>query len=434
MVLRTEPVEETGATPAAGLGGALGTVHINDAAPSFPVHQAEVLAEVQGADEPEGTYANAALDAGRAQDFAAPHTTTHGPRPTVAAITVTTNERRWLPECLGSLLASRTSNVDLRVLLIDNASVDGSADFVHERFPEAHVMRNLRNEGFAGANNIGMRRALDAGADYVFLVNPDTRTPPELVQGLVDFMETWPEYGLVGPLQYEFTEDGKPTERLNAWSQDALEVGEAHVFTHTWQDHPTGAGPQEGRAPDTLEHSYVQGSALFCRADVLEQVGLFDATYHTYYEETDLCRRVRWAGWRVALVLNLGIQHYGGGGTRASVYRRRRMLRNKYYFLLTDPEWRWREIALLAGRWLRLDLQRKGAAPADTFRDALGDTLVGLGWLLRQALRIARRRHDHSRLHRYSAGGPMRTLPGQPRAEDSVTTEKSGGRTWLTTW
>jgi GT2 family glycosyltransferase len=222
-------------------------------------------------------------------------------------------EAPWLPDCFASLLVSRTT-ADVDVLFVDNGSYDGSADLVADRFPTVHVLRNPKNLGFAGANNVGIRWAMARGTDFVFLVNPDTRTPPDLIEQLTGFLDSWPEYGVVGPLQYHYGDPGSP----NDWTRMALDAGEAHVFAHTWPGRPSPAGPADGRALGTLEHAYVQGSAFFCRTEVLRRVGLFDPVYHTYYEETDLCRRVRWAGGRVALLLDASIEHYGGGGGRAS--------------------------------------------------------------------------------------------------------------------
>ncbi|MGH3328455.1 MAG: glycosyltransferase family 2 protein [Streptomycetales bacterium] len=314
-------------------------------------------------------------------------------------ITVTTNDGRWLDDCLATLTASRVDErTDLDFIVVDNASTDGSADLVESRFPKVQVIRSPSNDGFSGANNRGMSEALARGADYVFLVNPDTRTPADLVARLVDFMRSWPSYGIVGPLQYAYTADGSPTGELNAWSRTALDSGESHIFVADRVEGPPSAGPLAGRAPQALEHAYVQGSALFCRTAVLRQVGLFDPAYHTYYEESDLCRRARWAGWRVALLLDLGIQHMGEGGTHASLYRRRHMLRNKYYFLFTDPEWGWFPTCRLVTRWLRNDLAGRGAAPSETRAGALGDTAVGALWLVGRSFRMVRRRRAHAAL------------------------------------
>ncbi len=286
----------------------------------------------------------------------------------VATVTVGTNERRWLERCLASLLDSDLSGIDLTVWYVDNASHDGSAAFVRECFPQVKVVENPGNLGFARANNVGMVAALGEGADHVFLVNPDTRTHPALIAQLTRFMTAWPDYGVVGPMQYQY-DDWSPSVTLGAhndWSKTALRWGEQHAFAGDWPDHPSPAGSPDGRAPDTLEHAYVQGAAFFVRAEVLRSVGMFDEVFHTYYEETDLCRRTRWAGWRVALLLDAGIQHYGGGGTTGSAYRRIHMRRNRYYYLLTDIEWRPACIARLAGRWLKDDLRGRSVGGRTT--------------------------------------------------------------------
>jgi GT2 family glycosyltransferase len=249
---------------------------------------------------------------------------------------------------------------------------------------------------------------MELGADYVLLLNPDTRTPVDTLRRLVTFAEEWPEYGIIGPLQYRYTPDGRPTAELNEWSTVALRRGEANIHVESWPDHPSHASPLTGRAPRTLEYAYVQAAAFLCRVEVLRGIGLLDATYHTYYEETDLCRRARWAGWRVALLLDVGVQHHGGGNTGHSLYRRRLMLRNKYYFLFTDPEWAWSSALRLAGIWLRLDLTRRSDVPAPTRAGAWNDTIRGLWWLMGKVPRLVARRRALRSLRERGSGGPLR--------------------------
>ena len=316
----------------------------------------------------------------------------------IAVITVGTNERQWLETCFASLSNSDTTGVDLEIHYIDNASGDGSADYIGERFPRVRVTRNWANLGFARANNIGIRQALDAGTDYVFLVNPDTRTPRNLVRDLVDFMEAHPHYGIVGPMQYDYSPTSEALGDYNEWSRIALLCGERHAFVADWPDHPSPAGPLKGRAPATLEHAYIQGSAIFLRADVLRTIGIFDEVFHTYYEEVDLCRRARWAGWRVALLLDLGIQHKGGGGAGHGRYRRVQMRRNRYYYLLTDVDWPLSKALRLAGRWLRKDLRGKSVGGNTNPAQGLLETCAALAWLCRRLPQIIDRRRRYRRL------------------------------------
>ncbi len=321
--------------------------------------------------------------------------------PRVATITVGTNELRWLDRCFSSLTASDTTGFELDVHFIDNASADGSVEHIADRHPSVRITKNDENLGFTGANNVGVQLALADGADYVFLVNPDTWTPPGLIRDLVEFATKWPDYGVIGPMQYRYADEYDDLTDFNRWSHVALWLGEQHAFAGDGIAHQSPAGPVEGRAPRTLEHAYVQGSAFFVRASVFDQVGLFDPTFHTYYEEVDFCRRARWAGWRVALLLDLGIQHYGGGGaTKTSDYTRITMRRNRYYYLLTDPEWGPFKTARLMSRWLREDLRGRGVGGTTTPAAGSRETAEAMWWLARRWSVIRSRRADGRRLRR----------------------------------
>ncbi|MGH3830353.1 MAG: glycosyltransferase family 2 protein [Pseudonocardiaceae bacterium] len=316
----------------------------------------------------------------------------------VATITVGTNELQWLKTCFASLTASDTTGIELHIRYVDNASTDGSPHHVSKLFPRVKVTRNPANFGFARANNVGMRLALEEEADYVFLVNPDTRTPASLVGDLVGFMENHSQYGIVGPMQYVYCATSDDLSTHNEWSEVALKSGERHGFAADWPSRRLPAGPLEGRAPNTLEHAYVQGSAFFVRAEVLRTAGLFDEVFHTYYEETDLCRRARWAGWRVALLLDLGIQHKGGGGAGHGHYRRIQMRRNRYYYLFTDVDWAPPEALCLAGRWLWKDLHGNSVGGRTNPARGTLETCMAAAWLGRRLPQIIDRRRRYRRL------------------------------------
>jgi GT2 family glycosyltransferase len=315
------------------------------------------------------------------------------PRVSVAAIVVGTNERAWLPECLTTLCAARTEpSVCLRVYYVDNASADGSLEYVRQHHAAVVTIRNSTNIGFAAANNVGIRAAIEVGADHVFLVNPDTSTPPDLIGQLARFMLDYPGYAIVGPMQWVFN-PGEPVQpNLNDWSKAAVEDGEQHVLVRDLPSLRPHREPDVPRAPGTLEFAYVQGAAFYARSAALRQIGLFDEAYHTFYEEVDLCRRARLAGWRVALITGLGIGHHGGGGTAGTVYRRRQMTRNKYYFLATDVEIPPRACARIALRWLGRDIRGQGIAGQCSVAVAVAETAAAGWWLLGRARAIGGRR------------------------------------------
>jgi Predicted glycosyltransferases len=116
----------------------------------------------------------------------------------ILVIVVTYNGLKWLDRCLGSV---RASEVPADLYVWDNDSADGSADFVAAHFPEAKLTRSADNLGFAEANNMGVRYALEKGYDYVYLLNQDAWIEPSTLGTLVSFSEAHPEYGVLSPLQ-----------------------------------------------------------------------------------------------------------------------------------------------------------------------------------------------------------------------------------------
>jgi GT2 family glycosyltransferase len=300
-----------------------------------------------------------------------PSMETEQAEPLVVAVIVGRNHRRWLEPCLTTFRCSDYQR--MRAVYVDNASSDGSAQLVRLRYPDIEVLEGGGNLGFARASNLGIAWALRAGADHVLLLNPDTRTPPGLVRRLVQFLAAYPAYGIIGPLQRAY---GAP--RLNAWSRHALENGERHVFHHWDARLPSEAGPPASRAAGALEHSYVQGAALIIRANVLREIGGFDARYHSFYEEVDLCRRARRAGYRVALLLDAFVEHEGGSESAGSRYRNFHMTRNRILYMLTDTAIGPRAAARLLVFWLVDDVFRQLPGDDGTITDARG--LAG-AWL-----------------------------------------------------
>jgi GT2 family glycosyltransferase len=325
----------------------------------------------------------------------------------IAVIVVGYNHRTWLRKCFYSVLCAYPDGRRLDVYFVDNASSDRSAELVRAEFGAVHTIANSRNRGFTGGCNQALRLALATDAEYVFLLNPDTVCPPGLLDALAAFLDANPSYGVVGPLQYRYPCGS--AAGYNEWTVAALRQGEEHVFFVDWPDRPSPAGPGDGRAPGTLEHAYVQSSALFTRTELLRQIGLFDERFHSYYEEVELCRRARWAGWRVALLLDLSVFHAGGSGGD-SRYRRVHLIRNRLYYLFTDPDWPLPLAMRLVARWLSRDLRGQGVAGPVRVRTGVADTVSALLWLFPRAGSIAFRR----RRNRALAGARAAAAAGDP--------------------
>lgn len=272
--------------------------------------------------------------------------------PKVTVIVVGTNEKKWLTNSLKSLVLNDYENVE--IVFIDNNSNDGSKEHVEINFPSIKIFKNDKNLGFSGANNIGIKYALENGSDYIFLVNPDTISPSGLINRLVDFMNKNTDFGIIGPIQKTYNN----IDELNKWSIQVLENQDKSVF-HKWDiKDKTTPRCKNHVDPNVIKHAYVQGSAIFFRNVVFREIGLFEEIFHTYYEETDLCRKARWAGYEIGVLLDIFIQHFGGGESiNRPTYTNYYFRRNKYIYLITDPEYGFHEILSISRRWILRDVK-----------------------------------------------------------------------------
>lgn len=131
----------------------------------------------------------------------------------ILTIIVTYNGMKWLSRCLGSL---RQSSLSTDVLVVDNGSTDGTIEYIRSEFPEVQLVATGQNFGFGRANNIGLKKAVDEGYDYVYLLNQDAWVFPQTFERLIAAMEAAPEYGILSPMQLTATED-KMDPRFVRW-------------------------------------------------------------------------------------------------------------------------------------------------------------------------------------------------------------------------
>ncbi|MGH9214062.1 MAG: glycosyltransferase family 2 protein [Acidimicrobiales bacterium] len=303
----------------------------------------------------------------------------------MSAIVVGYRSAGWLDRCLRSLLAS--SHRPLDVVYVDNASRDGSLDLPVLHLAGVVTIANTRNEGFAHACNQGIDLAPRLGAEFVFLVNPDTWTPPTLVAELVELATTVAGLGAVAPPQVDM--DGCSLDAWEAkWSSDAIaRSGGDVVYGGVVPPAPNGMD-------DLLDVDHVQGAALFAPLHALLSIGGFDSLYDTFYEEADLCRRLRARGLRVAVAPVTPIHHAGSAGSPPSWRREHLLRRNRYAYALTDPALHPRTLASVLWRWVRWDLRR---GPAGDVTARAASLAVASVWLARHGPHLLRRRRQLTR-------------------------------------
>lgn len=233
--------------------------------------------------------------------------------PAISVLLLNWNQTELTLACLRSL--ARLDYPAAEIILIDNGSAEDSLEQIESEFPGVILIRNDRNLGYTGGNNIGIRRALVAGSDYIMLLNNDTEVAPDVLRILVDVAESDPSIGIVGPLILYYDD---PTR---IWSAGGA------IDPRTARAVSLGEGePDDGGLVPT-QVDYVSGCALLIKRSVVEQVGLLDDRMFIYYEETDWCARAREAGYQIQLVPQAKVWHKIRIQTRA--------VSRRYIYLMT---------------------------------------------------------------------------------------------------
>jgi len=229
----------------------------------------------------------------------------------LSVIIVSWNVREDLRKCLQSVFDGNAGN-EYEVWVVDNASTDGTAEMVRKGFPQARLICNEANAGFAVANNQGLRVA---AADYYLLLNPDTIVPAGGLGRLLDFADAHSEAGVVGAKLVH------PDGRLQ-YSARRFPTVSAAIFRNTvlGRIFPGAASPghylmAEWDHSDAREVDWVSGACMLIRAKALEDVGHLDEGFFWGSEDVDYCFRMHEAGWKVTYTPEPQIVHAIGKST-----------------------------------------------------------------------------------------------------------------------
>ncbi|WP_180128975.1 glycosyltransferase family 2 protein [Rhodoferax sp. BLA1] len=203
---------------------------------------------------------------------------------------VVLNWNRWSDTlaCVASLQHQDYAN--LKVLIVDNDSTDDSVKQIRAAVPGIELLQSGDNLGFGGGCNVGIRRAIAEGADYVWLINSDSTADAHALSALVDVAEQNPALGSVGSVLYEVD---VPTQ-IQLWGGGRVRLccGQSRHQT----------------APSPLD--FISGASILLRRDALVAVGMFDqSAYFMYWEDTDLGFRLRKAGWQLGVAEDSRVWH-----------------------------------------------------------------------------------------------------------------------------
>jgi GT2 family glycosyltransferase len=213
----------------------------------------------------------------------------------LSIIIVNWNTKDLLSQCIESI-KTHSQRISFEIIVVDNFSSDRSAEMVEERFPDVRLIKNIQNRGFGKANNQGLA---EAGGKYILFLNSDIVVSENCLGEMFDFMQQNPDIGASscrltfpdGTLQHS-------CRKFPDFKTFFLMLLGLRVFfpdMKTFRDYLM----LDWDHSDVKEVDQIMGSFMFIRKDVLDKVGGFDERYWMYFEEVDLCLRIKKAGWKI---------------------------------------------------------------------------------------------------------------------------------------
>jgi GT2 family glycosyltransferase len=203
----------------------------------------------------------------------------------VFSIVVTYNGEEWLNRCIGSLVNSTVDNH--QIVVIDNGSSDKTCMLIRDFYPQVELVESDRNLGFGKANNIGIKKAMDAGADFVFLLNQDAWVEESTIEDLIS-VASGSAYGILSPMQL-----------------DVKGVIEKKFFKYLGKS-------TQNNDNRILDVPFVNAASWLMTASCIKTVGLFDSLFYHYGEDTNYCHRVYYYNFKVGIAKEVQVTHDRG--------------------------------------------------------------------------------------------------------------------------
>jgi len=244
----------------------------------------------------------------------------------VYIIIVTYNAQDYLKDCLGSVFSFLPKEQAVNVVVVDNNSSDGTIDFIKENYPQIKLIENKKNLGFAGGNNLGMKYAIDRGADYIYLLNQDTIVEEGWLDKVLSLAESDSQAGAVQSLLMLWPEK----ERINSWGNEIYFLGLGFAGGYRKLNH-------KKNKLEKKEIAYPSGAAVLLRVNILKEIGLFNSEFFMYHEDLDLGWRMNLAGYKILLAPESIVYHkYEFSRSIKKYYF---MERNRFWVLLQNYKW-----------------------------------------------------------------------------------------------
>jgi GT2 family glycosyltransferase len=219
-------------------------------------------------------------------------------------IVVTYNGCKWVEKCFGSLM---NSSIPLKIMVVDNGSSDGTLEMIRKNFSKVEIVETRRNLGFGKANNIGIKRAYEAGAEYVFLLNQDAWVEPDTLEKLVDAAVRFPEYGIISPVHL----NGAGTKLDRNFSDYIIPLNCPDLYSDMWV----------GRLKDQVYNvDFVNAAAWLMRRETIATIGGFNPIFFAYCEDDNYIHRMRFHELKIGVFPHSNVYHDRGDRTTSTYF------------------------------------------------------------------------------------------------------------------
>ena len=254
----------------------------------------------------------------------------------VTIIIVNYNTRELTFQCLKSVFAE-TRKASFEVIVVDNASEDGSAQMIAEHFPHVMIIANKENRGFAAANNQALKTA---GGRYALLLNSDTIVLEAAIDKCIEYADAHPDIGALGPkVLWPSGNNQSSVFRFPSLLDAALDAVHApYLLPYAWANRVRYEGSDWDKV---LDVDVVAGCFLMVRSEAIHRVGCLDEDFFMYGEEAEWCYRIKRAGWRIQYFPGARIIHIKGASTEQEVVSPKANLARRLAHLLVLEKNSW---------------------------------------------------------------------------------------------
>ena len=282
----------------------------------------------------------------------------------LSIVIVSFNTRQILLECLKSLY-THTTGISFEIFVIDNSSIDGSAQAVAKHFPNVKIIQNSNNCGFSSAQNQGI---VESRGEYVVLLNSDTLLIENCFLKIVSYLNKRQEFSICSP---QILDENNCTGTMRLWEDSPRDAVLKILGKYNME--------KEARKMRKIEHTEVEaigGSCFVVRRKLFEMIGLLDENYFLYNEEDDFCRRARQVGQKVCYYPEASIRHLQGKSTHLPAFREKVIVesyKSNLYFYAKHYSTAWNLLfrilyrltffaAVMRSLWNRVLCKKSGSA------------------------------------------------------------------------